>query len=314
MTDRKALLFGVVAFGMWGFFPAFFHLLLPAGAVEILAHRVVWTALVMAVALLLLRRLGELRTLSRRDWALLLCTSAMLLTNWLLFTIAVNGGNIVDSALGYFINPLVSVALGILIFRERLNRAQSVALLIAIGAVGLLSAGTERAPWVALGIAFSFALYGALHKALPVDPAVSVAAETAIATPFAIGYLVALEVGGNGNFTDNGPPHIVLTVLSGVITAFTLMLFAAATQRLPLVTMGLLQFLMPSLQLMWALLAGHETMSATRWTSWALIWLALVLFSADAVLRARDRQPPGWESAPRESRRSANSPSVEHDT
>ena len=142
----------------------------------------------------------------------------------------------------------------------------------------------------------------------------SVAAETAIVTPFALGYLVARDAGGNGNLRNHGPLHIVLTVLSGVITAFTVMLFAAAAQRLPLVTMGLLQFLMPSLQSMWGLLAGHETMSATRWTGLALIWLALALFSADALLRARDRQPPGWESTPWESRRSANSPSVEQDT
>lgn len=285
--DRTALLLGVATYGIWGAFPAFFQLLRPAGAVEILAHRVVWTALVMTGALLVLRRLGELRRLSRRDWALLVCTSAMILTNWLLFTMAVNYGHVVDSALGYFINPLVSVALGVLVFRERLNWAQGIALVIAVAAVGLLAAATERAPWVALGIAFSFALYGALHKALPVDPAVSVAAETAIATPFAIAYLVALECCGQGNFANHGTQHIVLTVLSGLITAFTLMMFATAAQRLPLVTMGLLQYLMPSFQLLWGLLANHETMSAIRWAGLALIWLALAVFSADALVRAR---------------------------
>ena len=286
--DRSALLFGVATYGMWGAFPAFFQLLRPAGAVEILAHRVMWTALLMVGALLAFHRLGELRRLSRRDWALLVCTSAMILTNWLLFTYAVNYGHVVDSALGYFINPLVSVALAVLVFRERLNRAQGSALVIAVAAVGLLSTGTERAPWIALGIAFSFALYGALHKALPVDPAVSVTAETAIATPFAIAYLIALEYGGHGNFTNHGTVHIILTVLSGVITAVTLMMFATAAQRLPLVTMGLLQYLMPSLQLMWGLLANHETMSATRWTGLVLIWLALVVFSTDALVGARN--------------------------
>lgn len=123
---------------------------------------------------------------------------------------------------------------------------------------------------------------------MPVDPAVSVTAETAIATPFAIAYLIALEYGGQGNFTNHGTVHIILTVLSGVITAVTLMMFATAAQRLPLVTMGLLQYLMPSLQLMWGLLANHETMSATRWTGLVLIWLALVVFSTNALVGARN--------------------------
>ena len=265
--------------------------------------------MMMTGVLLAVQRLGDLRRLSRRDWALLVCSSAMILTNWLLFTYAVNYGHVVDSALGYFINPLVSVALGVLVFRELLNRAQGTALAIALAAVGLLSAGTEQAPWMALGIAFSFALYGALHKVLPVDPAVSVATETAIATPLAIAYLIALEYRGQGNFTNHGTGHLTLTVLSGLITAVTLMMFATAAQRLPLVTMGLLQYLMPSMQLMWGLLANHETMSATQWAGLGLIWLALAVFSTDAFVRSRNPQPSACESS-----RSANSPSVEHDT
>ena len=288
-SPRRALVMGIATYGIWGFFPAFFQLLRPAGPLEILAHRIVWTALLMAVALLLQRRLGELGTLGRRDWALLAITTLMIITNWLLFTNAVNGGRVVDSALGYFINPLVSVALGVLIFRERLYPAQCIALCIAVAAVALLSTGTDRDPWVALGIACSFALYGALHKVLTVDPALGVAVETAMATPMAIAYLLLLEWRGYGHFTNHGPQHIILTVLSGVLTAFTLMLFAAAAQGLPLVTMGLLQYLMPSLQLIWGLLVNHETMSATSWSGLGLIWLALTLFSSDAVLRARNR-------------------------
>ena len=286
---RQSLAMATAAYGIWGFFPAFFQLLRPAGAFEILAHRVVWTALIMAVALLLQRRLGELWALRRRDWALLVVTTAMIITNWLLFTNAVNGGRVVDSALGYFINPLVSVVLGVLIFREGLYPVQCIALSITVAAVALLSTGTDRAPWVALGISCSFALYGALHKVLTVDPALGVAVETAMATPVAIGYLLVLEWRGYGHFTNHGPQHIILTVLSGVLTAFTLMLFAAAAQGLPLVTMGLLQYLMPSLQLIWGLLVNHETMSATSWSGLGLIWLALTLFSGDAVSRARSR-------------------------
>jgi len=286
-TNRRAMWLGASTYVMWGFFPAFFQLLRPSGALEILAHRVVWTSLLMAAVLMVTRRMPALWKLTRRDWALLVGTSTMILTNWLLFTLAVNGGHVVDSALGYFINPLVSVALGVLIFREQLNRNQCLALIIAIVAVALLSSGSESPPWVALGIAGSFALYGALHKVLPIDPALSVAAETALATPFAIVYLVALEGAGHGHFGSQGPQHMILTMLSGVLTAFTLILFAAAAQGLPLVTLGLLQYLMPSLQLLWGLLGNHEVMSTTSWGGLALIWLALAVFSRDALQRAR---------------------------
>lgn len=290
LSGRRALAMGLAIYVIWGFFPAFFQLLRPAGAFEILAHRVIWTALLMAVALLLRRRLGALWTLSRRDWALLVGSTSMILTNWVLFADAVNDGLVVDSALGYFITPLLTVALGVLLFRERLNATQRVALIIAIAAVALLATGSDRTPWLAFGIACSFALYGALHKVLTIDPALSVTAETAMAAPVALIYLLALEWSGNGHFSNHGPQHIVLTILSGLLTAFTLMLFAAAAQGLPLVTLGLLQYLMPSLQLFWGLLVNHETMSASRWSGLGLIWISLMLFSTDAVLRARSRQ------------------------
>jgi len=285
-TNRKALAMGISTYVIWGFFPAFFQLLRPTGALEILAHRIVWTALLMAAILVLQRRLGELWTLGRRELTLLVCTTAMIVTNWLLFTDAVNGGRVVDSALGYFINPLVSVALGVLIFRERPNAAQRIALIIAVVAVALLSTGTDRAPWVALGIACSFALYGALHKVMNVDPALSVTVETGMATPVAICYLVALELHGYGHFSNNGSQHIILTVAAGLLTAITLMMFAAAAQGLPLVTMGLLQYIMPTLQLLWGLFINKETMSASSWSGLSLIWIALILFSGDAFLRA----------------------------
>jgi len=294
--NRKAMLLGASTYVMWGFFPAFFQLLRPSGALEILAHRVVWTAFLMAGVLLISRRLAALSTLRRCDWVLLVGSSAMILTNWLLFTLAVNGDHVVDSALGYFINPLVCVALGLLIFRERLNRAQYIALTIAVVAVILLSSGSERVPWVALGIAGSFALYGALHKLLPLDPALSVAAETALAAPLAMAYLVALEAGGHGHFGSQGTQHMILTVLSGFLTAFTLIMFAAAAQGLPLVTLGLLQYLMPSLQLLWGLLANHEVISTTRWGGLALIWLALAVFS----LPSQPRRSRRSDSSPRE--------------
>ncbi len=284
--DRAGLLFGLVAYGSWGIFPAFFPLLKPAGAAEVLAHRIVWTVLFMAAALTVVRRWADLRAISRRVWGLLACASVLISTNWLIYIFAVNSGHVVDAALGYFINPLVSVALGMAVFGERLNRAQTVAIGIALAAVALLSAGTAGAPWIAVGLAVSFGLYGAVKKVVPADPRVSVAVETAVAAPFAVGYLLMLQTSGEGSFTGHGWGHVALMLACGPVTAVPLLCFSAAAQRLPLVTIGLLQYLTPSMQMSWGLLVGHEPMSAARWTGFAMIWTALAVFTGDALRRA----------------------------
>ncbi|HNF06213.1 MAG TPA: EamA family transporter RarD [Mycobacterium sp.] len=287
------LLFGVGAYASWGVFPAFFPLLKPAGAVEVLAHRIVWTSVVMAVLLLAARRMSDLARIDRRTWLLLVCASALISANWAIYVYAVNNGHVVDAALGYFVNPLVSVLLGVLIFRERLNRAQLVALLIALVAVILLSVEVGDVPVIALGLAGSFGLYGAVKKVVAVDPPVSVGLEAAIAAPLAIGYLVALQLGGHGQFTNHGPGHLVLMILAGPVTAIPLLFFAAAAHRLPLVTLGLLMYLNPAMQMTWGVVVGHEPMPPGRWIGFALIWVALVVFTVDAVRRARADQPAG---------------------
>ena len=285
------LLFGVGAYASWGVFPAFFPLLKPAGAVEVLAHRIVWTSVVMAVLLLAARRMSDLARIDRRTWLLLVCASALISANWAIYVYAVNNGHVVDAALGYFVNPLVSVLLGVLIFRERLNRAQLVALLIALVAVILLSVEVGDVPVIALGLAGSFGLYGAVKKVVAVDPPVSVGLEAAIAAPLAIGYLVALQLGGHGQFTNHGPGHLVLMILAGPVTAIPLLFFAAAAHRLPLVTLGLLMYLNPAMQMTWGVVVGHEPMPPGRWIGFALIWVALVVFTVDAVRRAHADQP-----------------------
>jgi chloramphenicol-sensitive protein RarD len=284
---RSGLLLGVGAYAMWGLFPAFFPLLKPAGAFEILAHRIVWSFALMAVVVMVVRRLGDLKTITPRTWLLLTAASALVSANWVIYVYAVNNGHVVDAALGYFINPLVSVALGLLIFRERLNRAQFVALAIAVVAVVVLTVQVGVPPVIGLGLALTFGLYGAVKKAVPTDPRVSVGVEAAVAAPFAIAFIVILQVAGDGTFTGHGAGHIVLMILSGVLTALPLLLFAAAAQRLPLVTLGLLFYLTPAMQLTWGVVVGHEPMPPARWLGFALIWLALVVFSADALRRAR---------------------------
>ena len=283
---------------MWGLFPAFFPLLKPAGAVEVLAHRIIWSFLLMVVVVAAVRRLGDLRRISGREWLLLTAAAALISVNWLIYVYAVNNGHVVDAALGYFINPLVSIALGLLIFREKLNRWQLGALTIAVIAVAVLTVNVGEPPLVGLGLAFSFGLYGAVKKLVPTDPRVSVGVEAGLATPFALAYVVVMQVSGHGTFTDHGGGHAALMVLSGVLTALPLLLFAAAAHRLPLVTLGLLFYMTPAMQLTWGVLVGHEPMPPARWVGFALIWTALAVFTVDAVRRARADRRAAGASAP----------------
>jgi chloramphenicol-sensitive protein RarD len=267
-------------------FPVFFPLLQPATAPEVLAHRIVWTALFMAVVLISVGRVSDLRSISGRTWLLLACASILISINWIIYVYAVNNGHVVDAALGYFINPLVSVLFGMVIFGERLNRAQSAAVLIALAAIIVLSVEADATPMIGLGLAMSFGLYGVVKKVVTTDPRVSVGVEAGIAAPLAMVYLVVLQVTGHGQFTNHGSGHAALMVLSGPLTAIPLLMFAAAAQRLPLVTLGLLMYFNPALQMTWGILVGHEPMPPARWIGFGLIWAALVVFSADAVSRA----------------------------
>ncbi|KRD20439.1 protein rarD [Mycobacterium sp. Root265] len=284
---RSGLLFGIGAYGSWGLFPAFFPLLKPAGSVEILAHRIVWGFLFLFVVVAAVHRLRDVRAIGGRTWLLLALASALISVNWLIYVYAVNNGHVVDAALGYFINPLVTVLLGMVVFRERLNRAQGAALVIAVAAVVVLTVQVGAPPYIGLGLALSFGLYGAVKKVVPVDPRVSVGIETALAAPFALGYLIVLQAGGHAEFVGHGTGHVVLLVLAGVLTAVPLLLFAAAAQRLPMVTMGLLFYMTPIMQLSWGVLVGHEPMPAARWLGFALIWIALAVFTVDALFRTR---------------------------
>jgi chloramphenicol-sensitive protein RarD len=299
---RSGLLFGAGAYIWWGLCPGFFLLLLPATAPEILAHRFVWSAVFLLALLAVVRRLGDLRTLSARSWLQLLAASAFIGLNWGTYIWAVTHGHVVDAALGYFVNPLVTVALGVVIFRERLNRWQLVALVLAVVAVVILTAEVGDVPYVALSLAFTFSFYGLIKKVVDADPRVSVTVETLWALPAAVGFMIWLEVSGQAHFVNHGTGHAALLMLAGPVTAIPLLLFAAAAQRLPMVTLGLLFYLNPALQMAWGVFIGHEPMPLGRWLGFALIWLALVVFTGDALWRARRntrRAPPSVEESVR---------------
>lgn len=287
------MLFGAGAFVSWGLFPAYFPLLLPAGSLEVLAHRVMWSAACLFLVLIVTRRLGDLRRLTARAWLLLLAASALISINWGIYIWAVTHGHVVDAALGYFINPLVTVALGVLVFRERIGRWQLFALALAVIAVVILVVEVGAPPYVAVGLAVSFALYGLVKKVVVADPRVSVAVETLLALPLAGGYLIVLAVLGHGHFLNYGTGHAVLMMLAGPVTAIPLLFFAAAAHRLPLITMGLLFYLTPAMQMAWGVLIGHEPMPVGRWIGFALIWVALAVMTIDAFRKKpADPIPP----------------------
>ena len=285
---RSGVLFGVGAYGLWGMFPLYFPLLEPAGPFEILAHRIGWSLVVVAIVLGLRRRIGELRVLARspRILGLLAAAAGFIAINWTLYIYAVTTERIIESALGYFINPLVSVAFGMLVFKERLRRMQTVALALGTAAVVVLTAYYGGFPWIALVLAVSFGTYGLLKKLADVGAAEGLAMETLLLLVPALAYLFVLGAAGDDTFRAQGTGHALLLVLSGPVTAIPLMLFGAAVTRIPLTMLGLLQYLAPVLQFVIGWLIMDEAMPLPRWVGFALVWSALVVLTWDALRAA----------------------------
>ncbi|WP_330348600.1 EamA family transporter RarD [Streptomyces sp. NBC_00582] len=286
---RIGLLNGFAAYGMWGLVPLFWPLLKPAGAVEILAHRMVWSLAFVAAALVVVRRwawAGELLRQPRR-LALVVIAAAVITVNWGVYIWAVNSGHVVEASLGYFINPLVTIAMGVLILKERLRPAQWAAVGIGLAAVLVLTVGYGRPPWISLCLAFSFATYGLVKKKVNLGGVESLAAETAIQFLPALGYLLWLSAHGGATFASEGAGHAALLASTGVVTALPLVCFGAAAIRVPLSTLGLLQYLAPVFQFLLGVVYFGEEMPAERWAGFGLVWLALVLLTADAWRSAR---------------------------
>lgn len=287
--QRRGLLLGFSAYLIWGAFPLYWPLLAPSGPVEILAHRIVWSLLVMGVLLLALRRTAALRAVLReRRTAALLGVAAVTITiNWGTYIYGVNSDRVVETSLGYFINPLVTVLLGVLVLGERLRRPQWVALTIGFVAVVVLTVDYGRPPVIALVLAFSFGTYGLAKKSADVGAIESLTFETAVIAPFALGYLVWLGAAGEGHFLGEGAGHVALLVASGVVTAVPLLCFGAAATRVSMTTLGLLQYLTPTLQFALGVTLLGEHMPPGRWVGFALVWLALAIFTAEALRHHR---------------------------
>jgi chloramphenicol-sensitive protein RarD len=277
------------AFVIWGLFPIYLFGLANVSTLQITAHRVVWSCVFVLGLLAARRELGGLAAAAARPGILirLAATSLLLTFNWLAFVWGVNQNQVVDVSLGYYINPLVNVLLGIFVLSERLNRVQWVAVALATAGVAYLTIKTGQLPWIALTLAFSFGLYGLIRKVVSVAALPGLAIEMVMLTPFALGYLIWCEMSGIGSFGHTTTFVDVLLVLSGVITATPLFLFSFGARQLPYSTVGILQYIAPSLQLACAVFLLGEPFPRTRIIGFSLIWMALLVYATDGLLRAR---------------------------
>lgn len=296
---QKGFIFGVVAYSIWGSFPLYWPLLEPAGAVEILAHRIIWSMVTMSVVIVLLKRGPHLKKIIRtpRTRRLLTVGGIVIAINWGAYIWGVNNGHVVEASLGYFINPLVTMLMGVLIFRERLRPMQWVAVGIATAAVVVLTLEYGRLPWVALVLAFSFGTYGLVKKQADTGAIESLTFETMVLAPIAVAYVAFLMVTGDSQFASHGVGHALMLTTSGVVTAVPLVLFGAAAIRLPMVTLGLLQYLAPIFQFALGVFVFGEDMPLGRWIGFAMVWVALSIFTVESIKHRRRQLKYAAESS-----------------
>ncbi|MCW2678710.1 MAG: EamA family transporter RarD [Frankiales bacterium] len=288
-STRRGVLFGASAYLLWGLFPLYWPLLEPSGSLEVLAHRILWSLVVVVVLLAITRRFGTVKVaMADRRRALRLALAAVVIAiNWGTYIYGVTHEMVVETSLGYFVNPIVTVLLGVLVLGERLRPAQWVALGAAFVAVVVLTVENGRPPWLALVLAFSFGTYGLLKKTAGVGAVEGLAIETAVLFPVAAAYVLLIGVNGTGTFGSEGPEHASLLALSGVITAVPLLLFGAAASRVPLTTLGVLQYLAPTMQFLLGVTLFDEPLPIVKLLGFVLVWIGLALFTADLVRHHR---------------------------
>jgi chloramphenicol-sensitive protein RarD len=287
---NRGIAYASAAYLLWGVFPIYFKALQAVAPLEILGHRIVWSLAVCAVLLLALRRLQWLADLrgQPRVLAWFVASSTLVAANWFVYIWAVNAGRVVDASLGYFINPLVNVLIGAAFLNERLRRAQWLAVGVAASGVAWLTWQAGAVPWIGLVLALSFGLYGLLRKTAALGPIEGLALETVLLAPLAAAYLLWLAHAGHSGFADGDTATRLLLIAAGPVTAVPLLLFAAAARRIPFSTLGLLQYLGPSLQLLLGVWLYGEPF-AERAPGYVLIWIALAVFSVEGLVQ-------GWRT------------------
>ena len=287
---RNGVIAALVAYFAWGFLPLLFHALDSVGSVMIVAERTVWSLVLLAIIMMFTRGYGEVRALfaDRRRASMTFLSAVLLAGNWLLYVWSVETGQVLEASFGYFINPLVNVAMGMILLGERQNRLQTISIAIAVVAIGIQAIGLGNIPYIALGLALSFGFYGYFRKTAQLGPASGLFAETAMLAPFALGYVIYnIATAGIG---PHGDPYLLgLMILTGPATAIPLLLFAFAVRRLRLTTIGMFQYIAPSIQFLVAIFLFGEHLNGLRLVSFALIWLSLIVFSYDSFRRRGGR-------------------------
>lgn len=289
---KKGVLAGVAAYTLWGLLPVYWKALQTVPALEILVHRTVWSLVFVLLLQAILRRWDWLRLVRQqpRMLRIFLGSTVLLSVNWLTYIWAVNAGHVVDASLGYFINPLVSVLLGMIFLGERLRPWQGVAVGLAAASVLYLTLGLGSLPWIALVLAGTFGFYGLLRKTAPLGSMEGLSVETALLSLPALAYLLALEATGQGSFGHAGATTSLLLAFTGVVTAVPLLLFAWAARNTTLATVGILQYIAPTFQFLLGLLVYHEPFSPARLLGFGGVWLALVIYTGEALMQERHRR------------------------
>lgn len=290
-TDVRGLTGAASAFLVWGLLPIYLKQLQAVSAFTVTAHRLLWGCLFAMIWLALRSELAQVRAaLANPQVRWRLCITATLIyVNWLVYVWGVANNRVLEASLGYFINPLVNVALGVVVLSERLNRAQWVAVAIAAAGVSYLTWTAGHPPWISLTLAITFGLYGLVRKVVKVDALPGLATETLLLVPLGIGYLIWYEVAGAGAASHIGAGMYALLILGGPLTAIPLVLFAYGARRIPYSTIGLLQYIAPTLQLLLGVFLYHEPFGGPRALGFAFIWTALAIYAVDGIRRSRRR-------------------------
>ena len=290
---RRGFWFGFGAYFLWGIFPLYFPLLEPTGSVEVLAQRILWSLVFVGVLLLIGRGWSRVRAIvaEPRRLRLVAIGSVLIAINWGVFIWSVLNGHVLETSLGYFINPLVLIFLGVALMGERLRRIQWLAIALATIAVVQLTVDYGRPPWIALTLAFSFGTYGLMKKKAGVGAVEGLTLETLILAPLALAYIAWAEVDGTAAFGHEGVPNMLLLAGAGAITAVPLLLFGGAATRIPMTTLGLLQYIAPTMHFILGIAVFDEVMTTGRWVGFVLVWLALAILTAESVLTRRRAVP-----------------------
>lgn len=286
---NKGLLYGIIAYALWGFFPIYWRLLQGVPAVELLRHRIAWSFLLLVVVILVMRQWNDFRSsLNARTFRIYFIAAILIGVNWLIYVWAVNEGFIIETSLGYFINPLLSVLMGVFFLRERLRSAQWIPIVLAAIGVVYLTFAYGRLPWIALLLAFTFGFYGLTKKLAPLGSVFGLTLETGILFLPAVLYLGWAEASGSASFLHTDSISNLLMIGAGVVTTIPLLLFASAAKQIPLSMIGILQYLAPTIQFLIGVFVYDEPFDQSRLIGFSIVWLALVIFWVENYLAGRE--------------------------